>query len=100
MIRKLINVDRKYLNPKIIILMTKFARKLHSIDGTILRLQDDNVIEKITHYCDHTDNIELHTIYTQLRLEILNVINGNQLDDSALKFANTLENEPLAQKIH
>ena len=100
MIRKLINVDRKYLSPKILILMAKFSRRLYRVDGTVLRLQDNNIIEQITYHCDYASDIELHTIYTQLRLEILNVINGNQLDDSALKFYNTLENEPLTQKTH
>ena len=102
MTRKLINVDRKYLNSKILILMTKFSRKLHRIDGTVLRLQDDNILEQIMHHCNHTDNSELHTIYTELRLEILNSISGNYSDDSMIKFSSvsgknsSSQNKPLA----
>ena len=88
-------IKRQHLNAKCLILMAKFARTLHRVDGTALRLQDSNIIEQIAHHCDHSDNSELHTIYTHLRLEILKVVCRSPNGNSLISFPKQQKNDDL-----
>ncbi len=78
-------LDFTKITPKCLIQISKFARAIYNINGTVLKLQDNDILEQITQHCSNTDNHELHTIYTELQLEIMNIVCDSKLDDSLLK---------------
>ena len=81
------DIEFGQLNAKCLIQISKFARALYRLNGTILRLQDTNIIDQITYHCEHNNDTELQGIYAQLRLEIIDIVCDLQLEKSLLKFS-------------
>ena len=81
------DIEFDQLNAKCLIQISKFARVLYRLNGTILRLQESNIMEQITYHYEHNDNAELHNIYMQLRLEIIDIVCDLQLENSLMKFS-------------
>jgi len=68
------SISHKQLNAKCLVQISNFARTLYQFDGSILKLKDENIIEQIANISNNTSNIELKAIYTQLQLEILDIV--------------------------
>jgi len=67
------NISSKQLSAKCIIQISKFARALYQINGSVLNVKDDKIIEKIALISNKLVNKKLQTIYTQIQLEILDI---------------------------
>ena len=66
------------LNAKCLIHISKFARAIYQINGSILKLKNNDIIEQITKIAANETNAKLLAIYTQLELEIFNVIHKSE----------------------
>lgn len=63
------------LNNVSITLVSKFARMLHTHDGSIIKLRDPHILMKIAKHAAHTDNAQLKILFQRLKLEIKNQLN-------------------------
>ena len=77
-------IKLEHLNTKCLIQVSKFARILHRINGTVLKLQDKNIVQQVVHQSHINDNHDLQTIYESLMSEINQVIVNIELEHSLL----------------
>lgn len=77
--------------------ISKFARMLYRLDGTVIKLQDKNIVHEIIHHNRINDNPELRSIYQKLMLEVQDIIakmdtNNHLSKASSTKFNNISTN--------
>jgi len=68
----LLDIEVRDLNNVSIMLISKFARALHEHDGTVLKLNDPNVLLQVAKYVNTTDSPQLRILYQRLKLELRN----------------------------
>jgi len=87
---KLSRISHDQLNAKCLVQISKFARVIYQINGSILKLNDNDIIEQITKIAANETNAKLLAIYTQLELEILDVIHSSEHKSSTKTTFNNL----------
>ena len=73
-----------HLNTKCLIQISKFARALHLLNGTILKLQDENIVAKVMHHNQINNNRELNKIFNLLASELEASIVNSKFESSLL----------------
>jgi len=85
------------LNNVSIMIISKFARMLHSHDGSVIKLGDPNVLLEVAKHSARTDNAQLKILYQRLRLEIRKQL--NQAVPNRAEVGSLMMNQDLYQKI-
>lgn len=71
----LLDIEVSDLNNVSIMLISKFARTLHEHDGTVLKLNDPNVLLQVAKYANTVNSPQLRILYQRLKLELRNQLN-------------------------
>ena len=94
-------VKLEHLNTKCLIQISKFARALHRYNGTVLKLQDKNIVREIMYHSLVHDDAELNTIYNALKLELKDIILNSELERSLVSnFSAQMNAEPKRQMLN
>jgi len=78
------DIQLTQLNSACLVWISKFARALKDHDGTIIRMQDSNVIGQIVEHAHKTNDADLRHLYRSLKHEIRNLINSEHFDKRSL----------------
>lgn len=81
------DVQIEWLNTRCLINISKFARALHRHNGTILNLQEKNILSQIVEQAHKTDDPLLLSIYADLKMELRKLLAQKSLEEKILKFA-------------
>ena len=90
-------IKLEHLNTRCLIHISKFARALHRHNGTVIKLQDKNLMQEIVHHAKQNDNIELRTIFSLLMAEVKNLIVNSELERHLVQGPNGYTIEPKQQ---
>jgi len=94
-------IKLEHLNTKCLIQISKFARALHRYNGTVLKLQDKNIVQEVMYHSLVHDNTELTMIYNILKSEIKSIILNKELERSLVSgFSPNVESEPKRQMLN
>jgi len=72
----------EHLNTKCLIQISKFARILHRYNGSVLKLQDKNIVAMVMHHCQINNHPELNKIFDLLTTELEACIINTELERS------------------
>ncbi len=64
------DIKLSQLNTECLRLVASYIRALRQYNGTVLRMQDADVLLKISDYSHRTRNQELKNLYARLKLEM------------------------------
>jgi len=91
------DIKLEHLNTKCLIQISKFARQLHRINGTVLKLQDKNIIQEIMFHNRINDNLDLNVTYELLKAEIKHIVINTELERSLIQSSSGYSIQPKQQ---
>ncbi len=65
------DIQLSQLNPECVLLINRFIRALKAHDGTVLKIQEKDILMQISEQARRTDNDELAVMYKELKEKIL-----------------------------
>ena len=65
------DIQLAQLNPECVLLINRFIRALKAHDGTVLKIQEKDILMQISEQARRTENSDLVAMYKELKEKIL-----------------------------